>query len=130
MNYYTVLGVPRDADTHTIHNAYRARARQYHPDAGAGSSPAKFRDVVTAYETLSDPARRREYDASLRPRPEPIRNPMEEIVIEPLAPSGWYFASPRRPRRSMRTNVSRAPELQELFDEIFTLLERELFSRW
>jgi curved DNA-binding protein CbpA len=72
MNYYAVLGVDADADEKTIRSAFRALARRYHPDAGEGSSEAKFRQVLQAYEVLSNPVRRRQYDqsrAALKTRP-------------------------------------------------------------
>jgi len=65
MTFYAILGIPPDADEETIRTAYRALARQYHPDVGEGSSPEKFREVVDAYEMLSDPERRRIYDLEL-----------------------------------------------------------------
>jgi curved DNA-binding protein CbpA len=58
MNYYVVLGVTRNASHEAIRQAFRALARQYHPDTGTGSSVEKFRQIVDAYEMLSDPARR------------------------------------------------------------------------
>ena len=66
MNYYVVLGIEEDADSSSIRSAFRALARRYHPDAGAGSSAIEFRRVLEAYETLSDPDRRRLYDRRLR----------------------------------------------------------------
>jgi len=39
MDYYVVLGIAEDADDETIRSAFRALARRYHPDVGAGSSP-------------------------------------------------------------------------------------------
>ncbi len=38
MTFYAILGIPPDADEETIRTAYRALARQYHPDVGEGSS--------------------------------------------------------------------------------------------
>jgi molecular chaperone DnaJ len=47
-NYYAVLYVPEDADPAAIRHAYRVLAHRYHPDAGSGSSPQKFRDATEA----------------------------------------------------------------------------------
>ena len=79
MNYYLLLGVPQDADGDTIRSAFRALARQYHPDAGEGSSADRFREILIAYETLNDPSRRADYDRRLQHR----RAPRVQFV-EPL----------------------------------------------
>ncbi len=64
MDYYAILGIDPKADGAAIRRAFRGLAKRYHPDAGAGSSDEKFRAVTEAYETLSDPAKRRAYDLS------------------------------------------------------------------
>ena len=61
MDYYVVLGIAEDADDETIRSAFRALARRYHPDVGAGSSPVEFQRAREAYETLADPERRRRF---------------------------------------------------------------------
>lgn len=63
-NYYEVLGVSRTASQEEIKKTYRRMARQYHPDLNPGdkAAEAKFKDVVEAYETLSNPELRKEYD--------------------------------------------------------------------
>jgi curved DNA-binding protein CbpA len=85
MNYYVVLGIAEDADEETIRSAFRALARRYHPDVGAGSSPVEFQRAREAYEALTDPERRRRYDRQLRDaraRPVVVR---PVIVSRPLA---------------------------------------------
>jgi molecular chaperone DnaJ len=63
-DYYEVLGVPRDADTKTIKEAFRQLARRYHPDISAEpDAEQRFKEVAEAYGMLSDPARRASYDA-------------------------------------------------------------------
>lgn len=59
-NYYGVLGVPRDASIAVIRTAYLELARKHHPDHGG--DPVEFRAVGNAYEILSDPERRAQYD--------------------------------------------------------------------
>lgn len=62
-DYYELLGVAPDADATTVKRAYRRLARVVHPDTGG--TPGMFRLLTVAYETLSDPERRQEYDADL-----------------------------------------------------------------
>lgn len=63
-DYYEILGVDRDASAEEIKKVYRRLARQYHPDLNPGDKAAedKFKDIGEAYEVLSDPNRRSEYD--------------------------------------------------------------------
>lgn len=60
-DHYEVLGVHRDASGDEIKRAFRSLARRLHPDV-AEADDGSFHDVVSAYEILSHPARRRLYD--------------------------------------------------------------------
>jgi len=66
-NYYECLGVARDAAASEIRQAYRKLAKRYHPDVNGGDpqAAARFKDVVEAYETLSDEGKRAAYDEKL-----------------------------------------------------------------
>ena len=60
---YSILGVPAAATAEEIRAAYRRLARQYHPDLNAGpEAEARMKEINEAYDTLSDPQRRRQYD--------------------------------------------------------------------
>lgn len=63
-DYYSVLGVSRTADDSEIRAAYRKLARRYHPDVNADDADAteKFKQVSEAWNVLSDPEKRANYD--------------------------------------------------------------------
>lgn len=63
-DYYSLLGIPRQASAGEIDRAYRRAARATHPDAHPDDTSAadRFKAVSIAYETLSNPARRASYD--------------------------------------------------------------------
>ncbi len=61
---YKVLGVARDVDAAVLKKAYRKLARRHHPDVNPGDKAAedKFKEISEAYDVLSDPSKRRNYD--------------------------------------------------------------------
>ena len=63
-DYYSVLGVPRNATDDEIKKAFRKLARLYHPDVAKDKKGAeqKFKEINEANEVLSDPVKRRKYD--------------------------------------------------------------------
>ena len=63
-DYYEVLGVPRTAPEGDIKKAYRQLARKYHPDVATDKAGAEnhFKEINEAYEVLSDPQKRANYD--------------------------------------------------------------------
>ena len=75
--HYEVLGIPVGSSEEEIRQAYRRLVKAAHPDV-AGDA-ARFRRVTEAYDVLTDPAQRADYDRSLRP--------------------AWVPAPPRRRRR-------------------------------
>ena len=67
-DYYAALGVAQDADAAAVKRAYRQLARDLHPDKNPGNADAeaRFKEVSEAYDVLSDPKRRAEYDEARR----------------------------------------------------------------
>jgi molecular chaperone DnaJ len=64
-DYYTILGIAKNASAEEIKKAYRKKAMEFHPDRNKGSKEAeeKFKKVSRAYEVLSDEQKRKLYDA-------------------------------------------------------------------
>jgi molecular chaperone DnaJ len=82
---YQVLGLDRDADDREIKKAFRALARELHPDVNRHDPEAeeKFKEAAEAYEILSDPERRATYD----------RFGFEGLESRGYAPAGHGFGS-------------------------------------
>src|SRR5689334_24078293 len=88
-DYYAVLGVATDADEVAIRLAYRQLARRYHPDVAGEAGLARMQALNVAYQTLSDPQRRRAYDSShgivapVKPTPAPTSPPPTSASTPP-----------------------------------------------
>ena len=63
-NFYDILGINVNSNSSEIKKAYRALSMKYHPDKNPGDNEAvgKFQKLSEAYETLSDPVKKEEYD--------------------------------------------------------------------
>jgi len=68
-NLYTILGVAPNASDDDIKKVYRSLAMRYHPDRNdAPGAEVRFKSITKAFEILSDPAKREEYNQSVNHR--------------------------------------------------------------
>jgi molecular chaperone DnaJ len=142
-DFYSVLGVTRQASVEEIKKAYRKLALKHHPDRNPGSKDAeeRFKDIAEAYDVLSDSKKRAEYD-QLRDAvaaggfrggpggfPRDFGGFGDEFDIEDFlqtvfggAGGGFGRTAPRRGRKG--SDVETAVELS--FEEAATGVERKL----
>ena len=87
-NYYIILGISTDSSQQEIKAAYRRLAKTFHPDIYR-EQHSPFPAIQEAYDVLSDPRRRLDYDRQLQPRPV-VRH---QSAAEPLSTPGRVDAS-------------------------------------
>ncbi|HXV78435.1 MAG TPA: DnaJ domain-containing protein [Candidatus Binatia bacterium] len=112
-DYYLILGVSRRESPRGIQDAFRELAKRYHPDRAGPEGSQQFQVIREAYETLSDPEKRKLYnhqiereEVSLSSRPEPIfTRPYPRP--EPLIPE---------PRSVLRDFETIQPSFEPLFE--------------
>ncbi|KAI9171611.1 putative sis1 heat shock protein [Paramyrothecium foliicola] len=141
-NYYAILGVTENATTQQIRDAYKRAALKTHPDRVSNDSPErsertrKFQLVNDAYFTLSDPTRRRDYDAQRnlfgKPSAQPA-DPFEEAdeEVPPQAGTGgpsayswaWNFFTNNASGRSAPADHEQTQN--EQFSDVFEEMMRE-----
>src|SRR3954471_17557594 len=61
-DHYETMQISANAEPETIHRVYRLLAQRFHPDNKESSNASRFRELTEAYEVLSDPERRAQYD--------------------------------------------------------------------
>jgi curved DNA-binding protein CbpA len=99
-NPYFVLGVEKNSSQTEIKKAYQKLARKYHPDKNIGDETRVallFQEVKTAYEILSNPVKRSEYDESERNTlvddPFKVAQELWTSYIDRLVATAWFFTS-------------------------------------
>jgi curved DNA-binding protein CbpA len=66
VDYYEVLQISPNADPETVHRVYRVQAQRFHPDNKETGDASTFRLISDAYQLLSDPQKRADYDVQHR----------------------------------------------------------------
>jgi molecular chaperone DnaJ len=115
-NYYLILGVQPDASPEQIKSAYRHKVKELHPDH-YGEDCQPFLALQEAYNTLSDPNRRANYDKQLENKPRVAKaRPVGRRPgpVEPLIPHEEPSDRYRSPRR--RRGRSR---LDQIFEQVW-----------
>lgn len=135
-DYYEVLGVSPDASSEEIKRAFRRLAREHHPDATGGNpdSERRYKEISEAYAVLSDPGKRREYDAARMgvgtwssPWGSPFASTIEDIF------ESFFGGGASRPRQQSRARRGESVEvvLELSLEEVVTGAERTLrFERY
>src|SRR5690349_18420587 len=105
MDLYVILGVARGATSGDIKRAYKRLARKFHPDINPGdrTAAAQFHRIAEAYETLSDPDRRRAYDTT--------GSAGSDVIEATFGFEGFDF--------SVSTQGAEAPTFGDLFADVF-----------
>lgn len=144
-DYYDVLGVDAEASSDDIKRAFRQLAREHHPDATGGNaeSEVRYKEISEAYAVLSDPQKRREYDAARlgvgtwsSPWGSPFASTIEDIFDTFFGGGGFGgggFGGRGRAQQQTRARQGESVEIEmELsLDEVVFGAERSLrFDRF
>ncbi len=123
-NYYIILGISTDSSQQEIKAAYRRLAKTFHPDI-YGEQHSPFPAIQEAYDVLSDPRRRLDYDRQLQPRPV-VRH---QSAAEPLSTPGRVDVELLAPRRPSVSGRYRQPaDFYQLHRPLFDTFIERLFG--
>lgn len=134
-DYYEVLGIPKTASQDEIKNAFRALARQYHPDVNkAHDAEEKFKEINEAYGVLSDAEKRAAYDrfgpegVNYQGMPDFSSMDLSDI-LEGLFGFGGFSGmggSARRSRNAPRRGADLSSRVRLTFEEAVFGVEKEI----
>ncbi len=91
-DYYSTLGVPRNATAEEIKKSFRKLARETHPDANQEdpTAEARFRELAEAYEVLSDSGRRAAYDRGDTIDLGDLLGGFDDLIRSVFGDTGWF----------------------------------------
>lgn len=110
-SYYEILGVAEDASQEEIKATYRRLAREMHPDQNPEADVEMFKRINAAYDILSDPAKRRDYDNGLR------RQAEEEAARYAGRPPSIRISRPTVEFGVVKAGVSVAPQVIQIYND-------------
>ena len=128
MDYYSILGVSKNASDKELKSAYKKLSMQHHPDR-TGGSDEKFKQVNEAYSTLKDPQKRQQYD-----------NPPQQQYSQGFGPNGFqgmggfedifsnmFGAGQQRRHQQLRVDITLGIEIN--IDDVFNGITRYITYR-
>jgi curved DNA-binding protein CbpA len=108
LDFYSILGVSQDASDNEIKHSFREMAKVYHPDINTSPDAGDaFRTLYIAYDTLTDPFKRRIYDRLLLDNDEPRQS------------LSWAYYEKMQRRAAMRARNYAAMQYEEFEDSAF-----------
>jgi DnaJ-class molecular chaperone len=108
MDYYSILGVAKTASQDQIKKAYRALAKEHHPDR-TGGDDTRFKKINEAYDTLKDPAKKQAYD---QPQPQQQQYRYNSENVNNIYES--FFGRRNAMRRNADIGISVRIELEDV----------------
>jgi DnaJ-class molecular chaperone len=113
-DYYSILGVSRTSSAEEIRKRYRQLAMRHHPDRNPDDPAAeeRFKEVAEAYGVLTDPVKRREYDACL---------------AQGAAPAGGRAGGFAYSQDDILRDLFRDPNFQKMFSSLLREFQRSGF---
>ena len=121
LDYYKILGIPRNANHEEIRRAFYYRAKMFHPDVNSSSKSLKrFQAIGQAYETLIDPEKRKKYDLILQFG--------YDNVIQTITKKKPHADPKYRPGNKMFDGFRRYGKKPKKKDRMIIIFENILFS--
>jgi molecular chaperone DnaJ len=115
VDYYSILGVDKNASQDDIKASYRKLARQFHPDVNKESgAEEKFKQLGEAYSVLSDPNKRQQYDNPQQFRPQ--QSGFDPFGFDPF--SNPFQRQSQQKNKNMPVSVNIGLSLKEIYNSV------------